>query len=206
MNICKLYLVRHGESEHNLNDIVSGGHVDPLLTNTGIQQALATKERLSQVQFDDVYSSDLVRAAETARLIYGKAIPKEHQLVALRERSFGALDGKPNKHLRKIRNAHKELSPEEEWKHKHAADMESDHEVAERFIGALIQIAKDNLGKTVLVGAHGGTVRTTLIGLKHGTRADLPPGSIRNASYVELSYDGSSLQVDSADDALNQTQ
>ena len=80
--------------------------------------------------------------------------------------------------------------------------MESDHELSERFIGALRGIAQSNVGKTVLVAAHGGTVRITLIGLKHGSHADFPPGSIKNASFIEVSYDGETLRVDSSADAL----
>lgn len=206
MNKCKIYVVRHGESEHNLNDIVSG-HVNPQLTDRGVQQALAAKDRLSNVHFDDVYSSDLDRAAETARHIYGQPVPIAHRLAELRERNFGALDGRPDEELRQVHNQHKnihgELTGEERWHNKLAPDMESDHEVAERFIKAIISIAKKNTGKTILIAAHGGTVRTMLIGLKHGTQADFPPGSIKNASFVELSWDGSRLVVDSAEDAVN---
>ena len=68
MNRCTLYLVRHGQSEHNRDDIISG-QVDPSLTNQGIQDATKTKLKLSNVHFSDVYSSDLIRAYKTASII-----------------------------------------------------------------------------------------------------------------------------------------
>ena len=66
--------------------------------------------------------------------------------------------------------------------------MESDHEVATRFIGALKDIAEDNISKTILVAAHGGTLRTLLISLGYATNSELPYGSIDNASFVEIIY------------------
>jgi broad specificity phosphatase PhoE len=203
MPICKIYVVRHGQSEHNFHDIVSG-HGDAELTDEGVEQARATKLRLSGVYFDEVYSSDLQRAIRTAEIISGRPVPKDHQLFELRERNFGELEGKPNQHLRDIHDKfysqNGELTPTERWKHQPIPTMESDHQVAERFIAALTEIAKANMNKSVLVAAHGGTLRTTLVGLKHGSYDDFPPGSIKNASYIELSYDGKTLKVDSSDD------
>ncbi|GAC1500997.1 MAG: alpha-ribazole phosphatase [Candidatus Saccharimonadales bacterium] len=203
---CKIYLIRHGESQHNRDNIISG-HVDPKLTKLGRQQATATKQRLAEVRFDDVYSSDLKRAAETAAIIYGQNVPKNHQLESLRERNYGALDGQPSNKRQHIIDKHggpvEAKFNQESWHIKHVPDMESDHEVAKRFIKAITQLARDNLGKTLLVVAHGGTIRTLLISLKHRSVETLPPGSIGNASYIELSYDGSELVVDTAQDAID---
>ncbi len=200
-----LYVIRHGETTHNRDDITSG-HVDPELTKLGRKQALSAKKRLSGVNFDEAYSSDLKRAYETAAIIFGRPVPTRHRLTRLRERNFGSLDGKPAEHKHAILHehisAHGPLSHDDQWVFKHVPDMENDQEVAERFIDELSTIATSNIGKTILVAAHGGTLRTTLIGLQHGNMTDYPAGSIQNASYIKLGYDGTKLYVIDASDAV----
>jgi broad specificity phosphatase PhoE len=91
----RIYVVRHGESVFNRDEIVSG-HVDPELTDAGRKQVEATKQKLANVRFDEAYSSDLQRAIETAEIIYGKAVPKPNRWPKLRERDFGDYDGQPS--------------------------------------------------------------------------------------------------------------
>src|SRR6266536_3350613 len=166
MKITRLYVVRHGQSTHN-RDYITSGHVNPELTETGIAQALATKAKLEDVNFDEVYSSDLQRAIHTAEIIYGKPVSKQHQLYGLRERNFGTYDGMPEKLLDKLagstRHVFNALLNEQQWKFKYAPDIESDDELSTRFITTLEKIAGNNPNKTVLVATHGGAIRTMLI-------------------------------------------
>lgn len=191
MNVTKLYVVRHGESEYNRDNIVSG-HVDPPLTELGKQQARLTRDKLSATAFDVAYSSDLQRAVDTGTIVFGAPIPKTHQLPALRERFFGDFEGRPNAEYQASLAAKQvvfdQLSEADKWKHKNTPNIESDHELSERFVTALAEIAQGSVGKTVLVAAHGGTVRTMLIKLGYVTRPQLQAGSISNAAYVELDY------------------
>jgi len=195
MPTTKLYVVRHGQTTHNRDGLISGYFVDPVLTEQGITQANETKQKLSHVHFDEAYSSDLQRAAHTAAIIYGQDIHPTKQMAGLRERTFGAIEGKPNTLLDEFRlQPHfQSLSAEERWRHKFKDDMESDHEVSTRFIGALRKIANDNRGKTVLIAAHGGTLRTLLISIGYASSAELPFGTIDNAAFVELDYDDDSF-------------
>jgi len=198
MKRCTIYVVRHGQSEFNLSKITSG-HVNPPLTEKGKMQAQSTKEKLSNIHFDEVFSSDLVRAIDTASIIYGRPVPKNQQSHNLRERNFGEYDGKPEAHLRQIREANnphfESLTTEEQWRYAHSPGMESDHDVSSRFIAALAEIASNNVGKTILVGAHGGTLRTTLISLGYATPKELPGGSIHNGGYAELIYEAGEFQI-----------
>ena len=68
-----LYLVRHGQTELNVQSILQGWHDSPL-TARGRQQALATRAAFEArgVAFDHVYSSPLGRARHTAELIVGE--------------------------------------------------------------------------------------------------------------------------------------
>ncbi len=179
------------------------GHVNPSLTELGKQQALEAGQKLKDVRFDTVYSSDLQRAAHTAELVYGKPVPPEHQLPQLRERNFGSFDGGPIAHFREHvasrKHIYDALTEEEQWQHKHADDVESDDEVAVRFVTALEGIALKHPGETVLVAAHGGTLRTMLIKLGYATAKELPSGSFKNAGYVKLVFADGEFTVEHVD-------
>jgi broad specificity phosphatase PhoE len=189
--VTRIYVVRHGESVFNRDQIVSG-HVDPELTEAGRKQVEATKQKLAKVHFDEAYSSDLRRAIDTAEIIYGKGVPKTNRWHKLRERDFGDYDGRPSVHLATLHQEKQKYidspSDADRWLYRRHPSIESDHEVSTRFVEALSEIARLNFGKTVLVGAHGGTIRTMLIKLGYASAEELPGGSFENAGYVELEY------------------
>ncbi len=64
----RLFLVRHGETEENKEKIVQG-HMAGHLSKEGIKQAKKLAQRLKNETFDIIYSSDLKRAADTAKII-----------------------------------------------------------------------------------------------------------------------------------------
>lgn len=95
-----LYFIRHGESESNFSNLITGQQDVPL-TDRGRQQArLAGQEiREKAIVIDHIISSSLKRAHETAKLIAQEiGYPEEkievNNLVI--ERSFGSLEGTPN--------------------------------------------------------------------------------------------------------------
>jgi broad specificity phosphatase PhoE len=90
------------------------------------------------------------------------------------------------------------LPPNERWLYSHAEGVENDNDLVVRFLGTVTSIAKQNMGKTVLIAAHGGCIRVSLIKLGFGTHADVPPRSFKNAGYIELSYDGETLKLEKA--------
>ena len=60
-----IILVRHGETRGNIDDKAQG-HFDAQLTDLGLRQAEALAHRLEKIDIDAVYSSDLIRAVDTA--------------------------------------------------------------------------------------------------------------------------------------------
>lgn len=66
----ELYLIRHGQSEGNLerdnSKLTLKEANDPYLTEKGLHQAEKLGEALSEIDFDAVYSSALLRAVQTA--------------------------------------------------------------------------------------------------------------------------------------------
>ncbi len=89
----KLILTRHGETEENLDGIIQG-HLPGKLSAKGIVQAEQLARRLKNEKLDFIYSSDLERAASTAR-----AIAEFHTNIRiefvddLRERFLGTWQG-----------------------------------------------------------------------------------------------------------------
>lgn len=107
-NMKRLFYVRHGETEANVAELLSG-NIETPLTKNGIQQAIATgkeiKERLPKV--DLIICSPLGRAYETAKLIAQEIdypISKLQKNDLLVERSYGVLERTSAKHFLKDGN------------------------------------------------------------------------------------------------------
>lgn len=93
----KLLITRHGQTEDNVNSITMGQR-DSKLTALGIQQAQGKAlqlEGLSQ-KIDYIYTSDLGRCTQTARIISNTlGLPETTPDKNLREISFGKYEGLP---------------------------------------------------------------------------------------------------------------
>lgn len=85
-----IYVVRHGQTEWNKKGILLGS-TDKPLNNEGKKQAGKLREKLKQVEFDYVISSDLKRALETAQIIDDN----KNVIInsSLRERNYGKIEG-----------------------------------------------------------------------------------------------------------------
>jgi len=67
--VLRLFFVRHGLSSYNAKGLIQGRTDESYLTEEGYYQAKLTGEILNQVNIDEIYSSPLVRASETAKTI-----------------------------------------------------------------------------------------------------------------------------------------
>lgn len=88
-----LYLVRHGETVDNANQIMQGQTQGELNAN-GIQQAHEFSEQWKDKEIDIILASDLKRAIDTARII---AEPHRLDVLTtplLRERDWGSFTGR----------------------------------------------------------------------------------------------------------------
>lgn len=90
----KLYLVRHGESECNVQRRLYG-RTDCSLTEKGCRQAREVGEKLAGEKIDLCLSSPLIRAAETARLaLAGRGVRIELE-DGLMEQFMGEFENRP---------------------------------------------------------------------------------------------------------------
>ena len=154
----KIIIIRHGESLGNLNQIMLG-HTDMDLAPRGFLQAEAAAEYLKDEKIDVIYSSDLVRARHTAephaKLRGLEVIPSEK----LRECYVGEWE---NMALDEIVEKWPELFFEG-WRKSFGTFRipggESVQEAALRFECEVKKIARENVGKTVLIAAHAAVIR-----------------------------------------------
>ncbi|MDP2964602.1 MAG: histidine phosphatase family protein [Pelolinea sp.] len=93
MSHLTLYLVRHGESVSNFNNVFIGRSVDPALTETGLQQARSLAESLRGKKVAAIFSSTLLRARQTAQIVADEVgLPVTHSKDLI-EVGLGLLDG-----------------------------------------------------------------------------------------------------------------
>src|SRR5215470_3879550 len=135
-----ILLARHGETDWNVQQRWQG-HTDTPLNDTGREQARALAGKLADERIDAVFSSDLIRAHETARLV---AEPRGLGVTALRdlrERHFGSVEGLTTDEVFARYPDIDELP---------SAGSETREQMSERVVGALGRIAETYPDSNVL--------------------------------------------------------
>ena len=87
-----LYLIRHGETDFNKQRRIQGQSDIPL-NAYGRELAIKTGEGLKNVKFDLVFTSPLIRAQETARLVIGERNIPFIEEPRIQEIAFGEYEG-----------------------------------------------------------------------------------------------------------------
>ena len=172
-----LYLVRHGQTELNVQSILQGWHDSPL-TARGCEQALATRAAFEDrgVTFDHVYSSPLGRARYTAELIVGEDQPVE-LVDDLREWHFGSLEGTSNREM-----------PAQPWgDYPVAFGGESEGELRERMVAALSRIMARPQHNCVLAVSHGSACQEFL-GYVTGGGEQPDNGAVLHFDYCDGAF------------------
>lgn len=187
-----IYLIRHGETEWNRNGRWQG-HADVPLTEQGRAQAqaLARRLRAERQRFDQIYSSDLQRALETAQIIARAISPDQpvQALPSLREIDVGSWSGLTRAEIMA-------RFPGALTDRPYPPDGESRAAFTERVGGALLGLAEQHPGQKLALVTHGGTVRAMVLFLQalQGLPADTI-GLIGNTSITELRHDESGWRV-----------
>lgn len=182
----KLVLVRHGVSEQNIGDMVSGGNSNPKLTGKGIKNIQKISQHIDENKVDLVYSSPLTRAYETARLLTpNKSIQVDNRL---KEMDFGAWDGSHANELRKdYPDAFDFMGMFNNNYAKYAANSESYDDITRRtreFLKGLKQVGRH---KTVLVVCHGVTIRGFLSAIFGLDTSEFT--NVANVGFSEVIFD-----------------
>jgi len=153
----KLIIVRHGETNENVQRIVQGQGFGTL-SERGKEQAKKLGERLKKEKIDVIFCSDLKRARNTAKEII-KFHPKVpvHYTKALRERSFTVLEGKSGDVYRAA--AEKEGMPRYLYR---SPGGENFPDMKARIMPFFEKVCREYNGKKVLFVTHGGVIKVIL--------------------------------------------
>jgi len=184
--MARLHLIRHGQTDWNVEKRYQGSQDIPL-NERGRLQAEEAKKALSEKTFAGIYSSDLKRALETAEIICGEKAHIIETFPQLRETSYGSLEGKTLAEIEaEFGQTQQELDNQTKLHHKIVPDMESGIEVINRALPILELIAKKHLDQDVLVVTHGGVIRALLV---HLANYDWSTTKIHNGQVVTFVYE-----------------
>lgn len=175
----RLWLVRHGATDWSDAERLTGWTNVPL-NERGRVQAQVLGRAMAGRKFAGIWSSDLERAAETARVAVGGAIPDRR----LRELNFGDLDGCTwDQCPPEIRE---ELLAFDRFA---APGGESVEALRERVLDFLARLSPGDH----LVFTHGGVVRLLLRAVGHYAR--IPPGGLVEVAWPDQRLGGPSAAV-----------
>ena len=152
----KLIIVRHGQTQMNVEGIFFG-KLDPGLNEMGRVQCKKAGDVLNKHGYDAVYSSDLLRAAETAELVNYLSLPITFD-KRLQEIDFGIFEGMSYKEIDEKYPAECEKS-KNEWKTFDFVTGESLEKLQSRAIEFIESLDKT---KNNLVVTHWGVINCIL--------------------------------------------
>ena len=176
MAMTTLYLVRHGQSEWNLTGRLQGQAPGIALTALGRAQAESAACELAEVPAAALYSSDLMRARETAGHIAARlALPVTID-ARLREQGYGPLEGMPTRRLLD-EPPYDYADPDA-----HAPGGESIRDVHRRMAAVLADCLGRHTGRHVVLVGHGDSLRIGLAWLNGHPADQVPWTAIPNGS------------------------
>ena len=147
-----IYLVRHGQTAWNKEEIFRG-RTDVPLDETGLRQAELAGEYLKEVEIHAIYSSPLTRAWETAQKIAQFHNLKIETLKGIVDLSFGNWEGHSLQEIQKNDSETYRL-----WKEDpHLVRLpggESLDDVRVRAMAVLEEVIQNHPGKTIVLVSH----------------------------------------------------
>jgi probable phosphoglycerate mutase len=153
----RICFVRHGETDWNIETRLQG-QMDLALNAEGERQAAALASRFAPGQATALYSSDLLRARQTAGPI-AAALKLGMRLVpALRERHFGRCEGLTLEEILVRFEDDARAIERHDPDYAFPGQGESRRQHHERIVGCVSGLAKAHTGETIVVVTHGGVL------------------------------------------------
>lgn len=193
----ELILIRHGETDWN-RELRFQGQLDVPLNATGLEQARRVAERLALEPMQQLVSSDLQRALQTAQAVAGKIQPRLSLApalnAALREQHFGIVEGLS---VPEIKSRYADAW--EEWLRFDEgfsfAGGESTRVFHGRVLGAVRALAQRHEGQTLVIVTHGGVLdmvyRSALgLSLSGPRQSEIPNAGLNRVRLV-----GESMEI-----------
>jgi broad specificity phosphatase PhoE len=175
----ELYIIRHGQTDHNLRGIVQGKGINLPLNATGLRQADAFYQAYKHIPFERIYTSTLLRAQQTAHAFRDMGIPMEIR-SGLDEISWGDMEGQQQ--VMENSDTFKQLT--ESWQRGEMTNRPSggesplDLQARQQLVIDEIRASTDKL---ILISMHGRAMRSLLC-----TLTDTPLSRMEDFPHVNL--------------------
>ena len=199
MSSKKIYLIRHGQTDFNLRNIVQGSGVDSSLNATGRAQAQAFFDTYKDVPFKKVYTSALVRSQESIKSFLDLGLPHE-AFAGLNEISWGTKEGQP-------------ITPEEDEYYHYMLKQwqlgntsmkiekgESPEDVVNRMKPVMEYILSKEDENPILICMHGRSIRILLCYLLKMDLSHMDSFEHRNLGLYLLDYSNSVFTIEKHND------
>jgi len=147
-----IYLVRHGQTAWNKEEIFRG-RTDVPLDGTGVKQAELAGEYFRGMEIDAIYSSPLSRAWQTAQKIAKNHSLEVQVLEGIIDMSFGDWEGNARQEIQKMDPETYRMWIEEPHRVRPSGG-ESLEEVRIRSMTALEEVIQSHPGKTLILVSH----------------------------------------------------
>jgi 2,3-bisphosphoglycerate-dependent phosphoglycerate mutase len=173
----KIGIIRHGTTAWNKEGRAQGSSNIPL-DEKGLAEAVKLAERLANENWEFIFSSNLLRAKQTAEIIAKKMGNKETNLdMRLREVAGGLIEGTTEEErIAKWGNGWRELD----------LGIEAADSVIARGISAINEITQSHQNKNILIVSHGSFIRHILKELVPDLNMEISPSNTSLTTLVKL--------------------
>lgn len=184
----ELLIIRHAKSIANTTGMF-GGITDYDLSQEGLEQAEALVKRLEDVDIDKIYSSPLKRAINTIKPTSEMKNLNINILDDLIEINVGTWEDKSVEDLRKMYPEECRYIDETDY-YTGMEGQEETIDVSNRMYNAILEISKDNIGKTVVITSHIVAIRAFLCKVMNIPFEDTKNkiGNLENSSITKIIY------------------
>ncbi|OSB15076.1 alpha-ribazole phosphatase [Clostridium botulinum] len=194
-----IYLVRHGETEHNKRKNFYG-KLDVGLNEKGEEQSYKVGELLKDVKFNKIYISDRKRTKETTEGILerNKFYEKEKNIIykdeKINEIDFGLFEGKSYEEIGSLYPKEQEKW-EKDWKNFAPPKGESAAVFYNRVENFMKHIQKEEDGNYLIV-THGGVIRMIYSYILQNNMDFYWNFASRNGDITLIKYEYGNLFID----------
>jgi broad specificity phosphatase PhoE len=178
-----IYLIRHGQTAWNKEEIFRG-RTDIGLDETGLKQAELVGRFLKNVKLDEIYSSPLSRAWQTAEKIAQFQNLKVQSLEGIIDMSFGDWEGHHHKDIKEV-----DGDTYRQWiETPHRVRIpggETLDEVRKRAMASLEDVIKNHQGKNIVLVSHRVVNKVLICGIL----------GIDNSHFWQIAQDATAINI-----------
>jgi alpha-ribazole phosphatase len=182
----KIYLVRHGQTDANIQKKYCG-QTDVNLNHKGLRDAASIAKVLKNITLGSIVSSDLKRTLKTAELINEYHQLEIELIPEFREINFGKFENLTFEEIGLQYPEEKEKMIKEKIHYKFL-EGESLKALHKRVVKAFNKLLKEKENKDLLIVSHGGVIRMIL--------TEILSGDINNYWSIEVDNTRISTIVD----------